>query len=169
MKAKANEPEFKPKMVSTGLGRTTCAFFSPDGKKLVFRSSRPKTEEEIEKYISLLEQGLVEPTNMELYTVNIDGSNLKQITNLGKANWAPYYHPSGEKIVFSSNHASQRGFPFNIYIINEDGTDLQQISYDDTFDSFPMFSYDGTKIIFASNRFNGGDRSTNVFIADWVE
>lgn len=157
------------KQITSELGYDGGAFFSPDGKKLVFRSSRPKTEEEIEKYISLLEQGLVEPTNMELYTVNIDGSNLKQITNLGKANWAPYYHPSGEKIVFSSNHASQRGFPFNIYIINEDGTDLQQISYDDTFDSFPMFSYDGTKLIFASNRFNGGDRSTNVFIADWVE
>ena len=91
------------KQITSELGYDGGAFFSPDGKKLVFRSSRPKTEEEIEKYISLLEQGLVEPTNMELYTVNIDGSNLKQITNLGKANWAPYYHPSGEKIVFSSN------------------------------------------------------------------
>lgn len=155
--------------ITSELGYDGGAFFSPDGKKLVFRSSRPKTEEEVEKYTSLLEEGLVEPTDMELYTVNIDGSDLKQITNLGNANWAPYYHPSGEKIVFSSNHASQRGFPFNIFMINADGSNLQQISFDDTFDSFPMFSYDGTKIVFASNRFNGGDRSTNVFIAEWVD
>ncbi|MBO6536698.1 MAG: PD40 domain-containing protein [Balneolaceae bacterium] len=155
--------------ITDELGYDGGAFFSPDGQKLVFRSSRPKTDEEIEKYTSLLEQGLVEPTDMEIYTVNIDGTDLKQITDLGNANWAPYFHPSGEKIVFSSNHASERGFPFNIYMINADGTNLQQISFDDTFDSFPMFSYDGTKIVFASNRFNGGDRSTNVFIADWVD
>ncbi len=155
--------------ITSELGYDGGAFFSPDGTKLVFRSSRPETEEEVEKYTSLLEQGLVEPTNMELYTVNIDGTELRKITNLGKANWSPYYHPSGEKIVFSSNHNSERGFPFNIYIIDEDGSNLEQISFDNTFDSFPMFSYDGTKIIFASNRFNGGDRSTNVFIADWVE
>ena len=155
--------------VTDELGYDGGAFFSPDGQKLVFRSSRPKTDEEIEKYTSLLEQGLVEPTDMEIYTVNIDGTDLKQITNLGNANWAPYYHPSGEKIVFSSNHASERGFPFNIFMIDADGTNLKQITFDNTFDSFPMFSYDGTKIVFASNRSNGGDRSTNVFIADWVD
>jgi len=155
--------------VTDQLGYDGGAFFSPDGTKLVFRSSRPTTPEEVEKYTSLLADGLVEPTNMELYTVNIDGSDLKQITELGNANWAPYYHPSGEKIVFSSNHGSVRGFPFNIYMIDIDGTNLKQISFDNTFDSFPMFSYDGKKIVFASNRFNGGDRSTNVFIADWVD
>jgi len=157
------------RQITSELGYDGGAFFSPDGTQLVFRSSRPKTPEEVEKYTSLLKQGLVEPTDMELYVVNVDGTNLRQITNLGNANWAPYFHPDGDKLVFSSNHASERGFPFNIYMINLDGTGLKQITFDDTFDSFPMFSYDGTKIVFASNRFNGGDRSTNVFIADWVE
>ncbi len=157
------------RQITSELGYDGGAFFSPDGTQMVFRSSRPKTPEEIEKYTSLLAQGLVEPTNMELYVVNVDGTDLRQITNLGNANWAPYFHPDGDKLVFSSNHASERGFPFNIYMINLDGTGLKQITFDDTFDSFPMFSYDGTKIVFASNRFNGGDRSTNVFIADWVE
>ena len=123
----------------------------------------------VEKYTSLLEEGLVEPTDMEIFTVNIDGTEMTQITDLGNANWAPYFHPSGEKILFSSNHKSQYGFPFNIYMINVDGTGLEQISFDNNFDSFPMFSYDGTKVVFSSNRFNGGDRSTNVFIADWVD
>ncbi len=155
--------------VTDQLGYDGGAFFSPDGSKLVFRSSRPKTDEEISRYKELLEQGLVEPTNMEIYTVNIDGSELTQITDLGKANWAPYYHSGGEKIIFASNHESVRGFPFNLYMINVDGTGLEQITFDSEFDSFPMFSRDGKKIVFSSNRFNGGDRSTNVFVADWVD
>ncbi len=154
--------------ITDELGYDGGAFFSPDGKQLIFRASRPETEEEIEKYTSLLEEGLVEPTNMELFLVNVDGTNMRQITDLGNANWAPYFHPSGEKIIFSSNHQSQRGFPFNLFMINPDGTELEQITFDDTFDSFPMFSHDGKKLVFSSNRFNGGDRSTNIFIADWV-
>ncbi|MHC1775050.1 MAG: TolB family protein [Lentimicrobium sp.] len=145
------------------------AFFSPDGEKLVFRSSRPQTEQEIREYKELLSEGLVAPTNMEIYTCNIDGSDLKQITRLGKANWAPFYHPSGNKIIFSSNHAGARGFEFNLYMINIDGTGLERITYDPVFDAFPMFSYDGKKLIFSSNRNNGGTRYTNLFIADWVE
>lgn len=155
--------------VTSGLGYDGGAFFSPDSKKLVFRSSRPTSEEEIKKYKDLLAQGLVEPTEMELYTCNIDGSELTQVTQLGQANWAPYYHPSGEKIVFSSNHHSERGFPFNLFMINTDGTGLQQISFDTAFDSFPMFSPDGKKLVFASNRNNGGGRATNLFIVDWKE
>jgi Tol biopolymer transport system component len=54
-------------------------------------------------------------------------------------------------------------------MINEDGTGLEQITYDSVFDSFPMFSYDGKKLVFSSNRNNGGTRSTNLFVADWVE
>lgn len=157
------------KQITHGLGYDGGAFFSPDGKKLVFRSSRPKTEAEIADYKDLLSKGLVAPTNMEIYTCNIDGSDLKQVTNLGKANWAPFYHPSGNKIIFSSNHHSPRGYNFNLFMINTDGTGLEQISFDTVFDAFPMFSPDGKKIIFSSNRHNGGTHVTNVFIADWVE
>jgi Tol biopolymer transport system component len=158
------------KQITFDLGYDGGAFFSPDGKKLVFRSSRPKTEAEIKEYKDLLKQGLVKPTNMEIYTCNVDGSDLKRITNLGKANWAPYYHPSGEKIIFSSNHAGARGFEFNLYMINADGTgEAERITYDHIFDAFPMFSYDGKKLIFSSNRNNGGTTNTNLFIADWVD
>jgi Tol biopolymer transport system component len=157
------------KQVTFGLGYDGGAFFSPDGKKLVFRSSRPGTDAEISEYKQLLSEGLVAPTNMEIYTCNVDGSDLKQITHLGKANWAPFFHPSGGKIIFSSNHAGERGFEFNLYMINTDGTGLEQITFDPVFDAFPMFSYDGKKLIFSSNRNNGGTRYTNLFIADWVE
>lgn len=157
------------KQITFELGYDGGAFFSPDGTKLIFRSSRPKTSEEIKEYKDLLAEGLVKPTNMELYICNIDGSELHQITNLGKANWAPFFHPSGEKVIFSSNHAGAKGYEFNLFMINIDGTGLEQITYDGIFDAFPMFSYDGKKLIFSSNRNNGGTRNTNLFIADWVE
>ena len=157
------------KQITFGLGYDGGAFFSPDGRKLIFRSSRPRTKEEIEVYKQLLSEGLVKPTEMELFICNVDGSDLKQITQLGNANWAPFFHPSGNKVIFSSNHKSEKGFPFNLYMINIDGTDLEQITFDGVFDAFPMFSYDGKKLVFSSNRNNGGTRATNLFIADWIE
>lgn len=155
--------------VTHDLGYDGGAFFSPDGKKLVFRASRPSTEEEISEYKSFLSQGLVAPTTMEIFTCNVDGSELKQITQLGKANWAPFFHPSGEKIIFSSNHKGQRGFEFNLFMINIDGSGLTQITYDKVFDAFPMFSPDGSQLVFSSNRHNQGTRDTNLFLADWIE
>jgi TolB protein len=157
------------RQVTSGLGYDGGAFFSPDSKKLVFRASRPKTPEEIKEYKDLLKEGLVAPTSMEIYTCNIDGSDLRQITHLGKANWAPFFHPSGRKIIFSSNHAGARGFEFNLYMVNIDGSGLERITFDPVFDAFPMFSYDGKKLIFSSNRNNGGTHFTNLFIADWIE
>lgn len=157
------------KQITHEIGYDGGAFFSPDGRKIVFRASRFKTEEEKKEYLSYLKQGLVAPTAMEIFVCNVDGSGLKQITNLGKANWAPFYHPAGKKIIFSSNHKGTRGFEFNLYMINEDGSGLEQITYDKVFDSFPMFSPDGKRIIFSSNRNNNGTRDTNLFIADWVD
>ena len=157
------------KQVTNELGYDGGAFFSHDGKKLVFRSSRPKTDDEIKEYKDLLANGLVQPTNMEIYVCNVDGSDLRQVTDLGNANWSPFFHPSNEKIIFCSNHESMLGFPFNLYMIDIDGTNLEQITYDKKFASFPVFSNDGKKIVFSSNRNNGGTRETNVFIADWIE
>lgn len=155
--------------VTHELGYDGGAFFSPDGKKLVFRASRPKTAEEIKEYKELLANGLVQPTSMELFTCNIDGTELRQVTHLGKANWAPYFLPNGKKIIFSSNHKSSRGYEFNLYSINLDGSGLEQITFDKVFASFPMFSPDGKQLVFSSNRFNGGNHDTNMFIADWVD
>lgn len=157
------------KQLTFDLGYDGGAFFSPDSKKLVYRSSRPKTPEEQARYKELLAKGLVEPTNMEIYTMNIDGTDIKQITNLGKANWAPFYHPSGKKILFSSNHKSDRGYSFQLFMMNDDGSKLEQITTESVFNSFPMFSPDGKHLIFSSNRNNGGTRATNLFIAEWVD
>ncbi len=158
----------KVKRITNTLGYDGGAWFSNDGKKIVWRASRPKTSEEVKEYKELLKESLVAPTQMEVFIANADGSNAKQITNLGQANWAPNFLPDG-RIIFCSNHEYKRSFPFNMYTINSDGSKLEKVSRDKGFDAFPMISYNGKKIIFSSNRNNGGTRETNLFIADWVE
>jgi len=157
------------KRITNTLGYDGGAWFSPDGKKIIWRASRPKTEAEIKEYKGFLAENLVAPTNMEVFIANVDGTNVRQVTHFGQANWAPAYFPDSKRIIFASNQEYPRGFPFNLYSINEDGTNFQKITHEKIFDAFPMFSPDGKKIIFCSNRNNGGTRDTNIFIADWVE
>lgn len=157
------------RQITSGLGYDGGAFFSPDSKMLVFRASRPQSEQDVAVYKELLGENLVQPTNMALYVCNVDGSELRQVVDLPNASWAPFFHPSGKKIIFSSNHKSQRGLPFNLWMVDLDGSELQQITFDGMFDAFPMFSPDGRHLIFSSNRNNNGTRDTNLFIADWKD
>ena len=101
--------------------------------------------------------------------MNADGSNVRQVTDLAGANFAPFWHPDNERIIFSSNSHNPDGRNFDLFMIHEDGTHLEQITYDETFDGFPMFSPDGRSLVFASNRNAETDGDTNVFIADWNE
>ncbi len=147
------------------------AFFSRDSQKIVWRASRP-TGEDAEVYKTLLADGLVEPGELNLFVADADGSNAQQVTDMLGANWAPFFHPSGEKIIFASNFESVGGGRpiFAIYMVNTDGTGLTQITQSNTFDAFPMFSFDGTKLVFASNRnvSRTPTRDTNIFVADWI-
>lgn len=157
------------KRITTAPGYDGGAWFSPDGKKIIWRASRPSTDVELTEYKELLAENLVAPTRMEIWTADADGSNAKQISNFGQANWAPAFMPDSKRIIFASNHEYKRGFPFNLYTINGEGKELQKISRDNGFDAFPMFSPDGKKLVFCSNRNNGGTRETNIFITDWKE
>ncbi len=157
------------KQVTNELGYDGGAFFSPDGTKLVFRASRPKTAEDIKEYKDLLKQGLVTPVRMEIFTCNVDGSELQQVTHLGGANWCPFYHPSGKKIIFSSNFQSPNGFPFNLYMINTDGSDLEKITHDGSFNAFPVFSNNGKYLVFSSSRNASASREINLFVAEWKD
>ena len=159
----------KEKRITFTEGYDGGACFSPDGKKITWRASRPQTTEALKEYRELLAENLVAPTNMEVFVANADGSNARQVTQLGNANWAPAFMPDSRRIIFASNHRSKRGYPFNLYTVNPDGSGLEKISAEKSFDAFPMFSPDGKRLVFCSNRNNGGTRDTNIFIADWVE
>ena len=158
--------------LTDALGYDGGAFFSPDGEQIVWRASRP-TGAEAEQYRALLAADQVQPGALDLYVADADGSNARRVTNLPGANWAPFFHPSGDKILFSTNHHTldAGGREFDLFLLDLEDGGLERITWSGTFDAFPMFSPDGTQLVFASNR--RGDRApsrdTNVFVADWVE
>jgi TolB protein len=141
-------------------------FYSPDGKKIVYRAWHP-TDTALTTYQGLLKQRLVRPNRMEIWVMNADGSDQHQITNLGGANFAPFFTPDGSRIIFSSNYKNPRSRNFELYLVNPDGSGLEQVTAHPEFDGFPMFSPDGTKLVWASGR-SSGEGELNLFIADWT-
>jgi TolB protein len=142
-------------------------WWSPDGTKIVYRAWHPPDSAGLAEYRGLLAQRMIRPNRMELWVMNADGSDQRQITQLGGANFGPSWTPDGRRIVFSSNYRNPRSRNFELYLINLDGSGLEQITSHDEFDGFPMFSPDGRRFIWASNRGNSKPGETNLFIADW--
>ena len=159
----------------TGLQRLTDAvgydggaFFSADGRQIVWRAWHPTDSTELAAYRSLLERRLVRPNRMEIWVMNADGSGKRRVTDLGGANWAPFFTPDGRRIVFSTNHhVDRRSGNFDLFLINVDGSGLEQVTYGTVFDGFPQFSPDGKRLVWASNRHARNPRETNIFVADW--
>ncbi len=150
------------------LGYDGGPFWSYDGKQIVYRAYHPQTEAEKADYLALLKEDLIRPSKLEIWVMNADGSNKRQVTRNGAANFAPFFFPDGRRIIFSSNMDNPKGRNFELYAINVDGTGLERITYSEAFDGFPMFSPDGRKLVFASNRNAAKPGDTNIFIADWV-
>lgn len=162
------------KRLTTELGYDGGAFFSPNGKWIVFRAYHPKTEQEIKEYKELLANNLIRPTTLEIWIMRADGSDKRQITSNGAANFAPFFYPNGKRIIFASNYETDKKTTvsqgnFELWAVDIDGKNLERITYSPGFDGFPIFSPDGKKLVFASNRNAKAERETNIFIADWVE
>jgi len=157
------------KQLTDELGYDGGPTFSPDGKLVVYRAHHPKTEQEIKDYKDLLAQNLIRPTYLEIWTMKTDGSDKRQITDLGAASFAPAFYHDGKHIIFSSNVGSTGGMGnFELYGVDLDGKNLQRLTFTDGFDGFPMFSPDGKKLVWISGRNGKVPHETNVFIADWV-
>jgi Tol biopolymer transport system component len=144
-------------------------FFSWDGRQIAFRGRALQPGPELADYRALLKEGWWRPTELELFVMDRDGQNLRQVTRLGGANFAPSWHPDGRRLIFASNIADPKGRDFDLYLINIDGSGLERVTFNETFDGFPMFSPDGRQLVFASNRNAKSEGETNVFIADWKE
>lgn len=145
------------------------AVFSPDGERIVYRASRPQPGTELDEYRELLAQGLVRPSKLEIWVMNADGSDQRQVTNLGRANFAPTFTPDGSRILFSSNHHDEKGREFDLFLVGVDGSGLERVTHSPDFDGFPLFSPDGRRLAFCSNRSNSAPGETNVFTAEWVD
>jgi TolB protein len=155
--------------LTSELGYDGGPFFSRDGRQIVYRAYHPQTPEQVARYKQKLAENVIEPSVFEIWVMNADGTNKRQVTRLGAASFAPYFFADGRRIIFASNVNDPKGRNFDLYMVNVDGTGLERITHEETFDGFPMFSPDGKKLVFASNRNAKTRGDTNVFIADWVD
>jgi TolB protein len=157
-----------PKQLTKEEGYDGGAFFSLDGKKIVYRASHPKGEA-LEEYKELLKQGFIKPSALEIMVMEADGSDKKEVTHNGKANFCPFFFPSGKRIIFASNMDDPKSREFDLYAIDNDGKNLERITYREGFDGFPMFTKDGKHLVWCSNRNASYPGNTNIFFADWVD
>jgi Tol biopolymer transport system component len=157
------------KRLTHTLGYDGGAFYSRDGKHLVWRASRPKTEDEKRSYLDLLSKDMIRPSALEIFVARADGSEARQITANGAANFCPFFSPDGDWVIYASNVADPKGRNFDLWRVRTAGGEPEQITFHATFDGFPMWSPDGKRLVFASNRNARARGETNIFVADWVE
>jgi len=157
----------KAEQLTDTIGYDGGPFISYDGKTVVYRRQEVKPEEEAE-YKALLAEKLVHPTNLELWAMDADGSNKRQLTHLGGANFAPFLSPDNQTVIFCSNHNDPQGRTFELCTVPLAGGDIEQVTHAGEFDGFPMISPDGKYLAWCSNRNGTRPRETNVFVAEWI-
>ena len=161
----------KTRRLTDDVGYDGGAFFSPDSRRIVYRASHPTDPAETARYKELLAQRLVEPGQLEIFIMNADGSDKKQVTSNGASNFSPFFHLDGKRVIFSSNVETrgEEGRPsFHLYLVGDDGAGLERLTLEGHFNSFPMFSPDGKRLVWVSDRNSKEPGEFNVFLADWV-
>ncbi|MGH8005023.1 MAG: TolB family protein, partial [Limisphaerales bacterium] len=135
------------RLVSTGKGRTTCGYFFPDGKKILFSSTHladsacPSKPDYSKGYVWPLYSGY------DIFTANSDGANLQRLTATNGYDAEATISRDGQKIVFTSS----RNGDLNIYTMNDDGSGLMRLTDETGYDGGPFFSYDGKKICYRAH------------------
>src|SRR6266478_2033553 len=121
-------------------------FFSPDGQRILWRRFD--------------ENGVI----ANVFTMKLDGSDVRQLTDFGCMSWAPYFHPSGAYVIFTAN---KFGFAnFELFLVDAAGTrEPVRVTFTDGFDGLPVFSPDGQKLCWTSGRTT--DQKSQLFLARW--
>ena len=126
-------------MISTGKGRTTCSFWYPDGKKILYASTHlgspdcPPKPDYSKGYVWAIYP------SFDIFTANPDGADLKQLTKEPGYDAEAVISSDGKKIVFTSI----RNGDLDIYIMDADGSNVKQLTHELGYDGGPTFSPDG--------------------------
>ena len=149
-----------PELISTGRGRTTCSYFSPDGKRLLFASShldpkldqtenaaRKQQEEDAKSGRRRRYQWDFDPYT-DIFEADLDGKNLRKLTDAMGYDAEGAYSADGKLIAFCSD---RDGDP-DLYVMNADGSGLRQLTNEPGYDGGPFISPDGRFVIYRSDR-----------------
>jgi len=137
-----------PFLVSTGVGACTCAFFHPNGEKIIFASSHSDPNPCKEKKLHTGYRWELTPY-MNIYEANLDGSDLKALTSGSAYHAECAYSPDGRQIVYASNESGS----MNLHIMDADGANSYQLTHiEGVYNGGPFFSPDGSKIVFRADR-----------------
>ncbi len=162
---KNNKNKFEYKALTHSVGYDAEGSYSSDGKKIVFASNRnaydPKfieqLSEEDKKYLAMDPSYL-----MDIYTMNADGSDVRQLTNVKGYDGGPFFSADGKKITW--RRFSANGQSAEIYTMNSDGTDQKPVTQLSVMSWAPFYHPSGDYIIFTSNLFGYGN--FELFIVD---
>lgn len=150
----------EPQLISTGRGRTTCSYFSPDGQKILFASSHldPNMSETEEKERKQQAEDAASGRRRryswdfdpytEIFEGDLEGKNLKRLTDAKGYDAEGAYSPDGKTIAFCSD---RDGDP-DLYVMNSDGTGLRQLTNEPGYDGGPFISPDGKWVIYRTDR-----------------
>jgi Tol biopolymer transport system component len=155
-----NRADSSPKLVSTGRGRTTCAYFHPTDQSILFASSHldpqlssteaqaRKQQEDDKKSGTRRRYNWDFDPHMDIFAADLDGKNLRRLTDAPGYDAEGAYDRAGRLIAFCSD---RDGDP-DIYLMNADGSDVRQLTNQPGYDGGPFISPDGKWVIFRSDR-----------------
>lgn len=135
------------RLVSTGLGRTTCGYFVPGSDRIVYSSTHladeacPAEPDYSQGYVWAIYP------SFDVFAANADGSDIVRLTDAEGYDAEATLSRDGEWIVFTST----RDGDLDIYKMRADGTDVTRLTDDVGYDGGPFFSYDGTKIVYRAH------------------
>lgn len=155
--------------ISPGVGKTTCAWIHPDGKRVLFASTHTDPESkalqqaEYKERLSSTKRRYAwdYDEHYEIYEYSLAGKALKNLTSTRGYDAEGGYSPDGKKIVFASNRAAYEGklskedeerlkldkqYFMEIYTADADGTNVKRLTEVPGYDGGPFFSADGTQI-----------------------
>jgi TolB protein len=141
------------RLVSTGRGRTTCGFFFPDGRRVLYASTHladaacPPAPDRSAGYVWPLYAGY------DLFTADPDGGNLTRLTETPGYDAEGAVSPDGRRIVFTS----VRDGDLDLYLMDADGRNVRRLTDGVGYDGGAFFSWDGRLIVFRAARPAGAD------------